>query len=190
MRRLHIEKKAIRALGIAESFVKSQNQSVLAGVVMRSDMIIDGIAFANATVKGDDATDAIIGLYEKLDRTDINFVMIGGLIISMYNIIDPERLWEKLKIPVIGVTFEESEGLDPHIKRVFPDTWESKLEAYHKLGDREKIRLKTGYDVFVRAEGTNGRNAKQALNKFVLQGSIPEPIRVARLIARAKLDVP
>ncbi|MGH9910516.1 MAG: DUF99 family protein, partial [Nitrososphaerales archaeon] len=46
MRRLHIEKKAIRALGIAESFVKSQNQSVLAGVVMRSDMIIDGIAYA------------------------------------------------------------------------------------------------------------------------------------------------
>lgn len=190
MRRLHIEKKAIRALGIAESFVKSQNQSVLAGVVMRSDMIIDGIAFANATVKGDDATDAIIGLYEKLDRTDINFVMIGGLIISMYNIIDPERLWEKLKIPVIGVTFEESEGLDPHIKRVFLDTWESKLEAYHKLGDREKIRLKTGYDVFVRAQGTSTNNAKQALNKFVLQGSIPEPIRVARLIARAKLDMP
>ncbi len=190
MRRLHIEKKAIRALGIAESFVKSQNQSVLAGVVMRSDMIIDGIAYASATVRGDDATDAIIGLYEKLDRTDINFVMIGGLIISMYNIIDPERLWEKLKIPVIGVTFEESEGLDPHIKRVFPDTWENKLEAYHKLGGREKIRLKTGYDVFVRAQGTSARNAKQALNKFVLQGSIPEPIRVARLIARAKLDVP
>ena len=95
-----------------------------------------------------------------------------------------------MKIPVIGVTFEESEGLDPHIKLVFPDTWESKLEAYHKLGGREKIRLKTGYDVFVRAQGTNNRNAKQALNKFVLQGSIPEPIRVARLIARAKLDVP
>ncbi len=188
MKRLHIEKKAIRALGIAESFNKSEKQSVLGGVVMRSDMIIDGITYANATVKGDDATDAIIDMYENLDRTDINFVMIGGLVISMYNIIDPKRLWERLEIPIIGVTFEESEGLDSHIKRVFPDIWKSKLEAYHKLGDRETIKLKTGHDVYVRAEGINTKSAKQALNKFVLQGSIPEPIRVARLIARAKLD--
>ncbi|MEM2759238.1 MAG: DUF99 family protein [Nitrososphaerales archaeon] len=187
MKRLHIEKKAIRALGIAESFVKSHKQSVLAGVVMRSDMIIDGVIYGSATIKGDDATDTIIAMYEKLDRTDINFVMIGGLIISMYNIIDPRRLWERLKVPVIGITFEESEGLDLHIKRVFPDTWKDKLETYHKLGDRERIRLRTGHDVFVRMEGINIKNARQALNKFVLQGSVPEPVRVARLIARAKL---
>ncbi|MFQ5941235.1 MAG: DUF99 family protein [Nitrososphaerales archaeon] len=188
MKRLHIEKKAIRALGIAESFTKAQKKSILGGVVMRSDMVIDGISYANATVKGDDATDAIIGMYEKLDRTDINFLMIGGLIISMYNIIEPERLWRKLNIPIIGVTFEESDGLDPYIKKVFPNTWESKLEVYHRLGTREKVKLKTGHDVFVRAEGISTKSAKLALNKFMLQGSIPEPIRVARLIARAKLD--
>jgi len=187
MRHLHIEKKAIRALGIAESFKKSEKQSVLAGVVMRSDMVIDGVAYASATVRGDDATDAVIELYTSLDRTDINFVMLGGLIISMYNIISIERLYERLKIPIIGVTFEESEGLDAHIKRQFPNTWKSKIEAYHELRSREEIKLKTGYRVFVRAEGINVKNAKLAINKFLLQGSIPEPIRVARLIARAKL---
>jgi len=188
MKRLHIEKKAIRALGIAESFKKSHEQSVLAGVVMRSDMIIDGVAYTNATVRGDDATDAIIEMYSNLNRNDINFVMIGGLIISMYNIIDIERLWEKLKVPIVGVTFEESEGLDDHIKRAFPDTWKDKLDAYHKLGTREEIKLKTGHNVFVRAQGASTKSAKQAINKFLLQGAIPEPIRVARLIARAKLD--
>lgn len=189
MKRLHIEKKAIRALGIAESFVKTQNQSVLVGIVMRSDIVIDGVSYASATIKGDDATDTIINIYENLDRTDINFVILGGLIISMYNIIDIERLWQRLKIPIIGVTFKESEGLDSHIKQVFLDTWKNKLEAYHRLGSREKIKLKTGYDVFIRVKGINTKSAEQALNKFVLQGSIPEPIRVARLIARAKLDV-
>ena len=49
--------------------------------------------------------------------------------------------------------------------------------------------MKTGYDVFIRVKGINTKSAEQALNKFVLQGSIPEPIRVARLIARAKLDI-
>tara|TARA_Y100000780_G_scaffold225090_1_gene237194 strand:- start:785 stop:1369 length:585 start_codon:yes stop_codon:yes gene_type:complete len=189
MKRLHIEKKAIRALGIAESFVKTQNQSILVGIVMRSDIVIDGVSYASATIKGDDATDTIINIYENLDRTDINFVILGGLIISMYNIIDIERLWQRLKIPIIGVTFKESEGLDSHIKQVFLDTWKNKLEAYHRLGSREKIKLKTGYDVFIRVKGINTKSAEQALNKFVLQGSIPEPIRVARLIARAKLDI-
>ncbi|MFQ5969936.1 MAG: DUF99 family protein [Nitrososphaerales archaeon] len=188
MKRLHIEKKAIRALGIAESFKKSHEQSVLAGVVMRSDMVIDGVAYANVTVRGDDATDSIIGMYSNLSRNDINLVMIGGLIISMYNIIDIERLWEKLKVPIVGVTFEESEGLDDHIKRAFRDTWKDKVDAYHKLGTREEIMLKTGHNVFVRAQGTSTKSAKQAINKFLLQGAIPEPIRVARLIAKAKLD--
>ncbi len=188
MRHLHIEKKAIRALGIAESFKKSERQSLLAAIVMRSDMVIDGVAFANATVRGDDATDAVINLYSSLDRTDINFVMIGGLIISMYNIIDIERLYQELKIPIIGVTFEESEGLDEHIRRQFPDNWQSKIDAYHKLGSREEIKLKTGYSVFLRAQGISVKSAKQAINKFLLQGSIPEPIRVARLVARARLQ--
>ena len=77
MKRLHIEKKAIRALGIAESFVKTQNQSVLVGIVMRSDIVIDGVSYASATIKGDDATDTIINIYENLDRTDINFVIFS-----------------------------------------------------------------------------------------------------------------
>ncbi|NMJ87457.1 MAG: DUF99 family protein [Thaumarchaeota archaeon] len=152
-------------------------------------MVIDGVSYASATIKGDDATDTIINIYESLDRTDINFVILGGLIISMYNIIDIERLWQRLKIPIIGVTFNESRGLDSHIKQVFLDTWKNKLEAYHRLGSREKIKLKTGYDVFISVKGINTKSAEQALNKFVLQGSIPEPIRVARLIARAKLDI-
>jgi hypothetical protein len=113
-------------------------------------------------------------------------VMLGGLIISMYNIIDIERLHERLKIPVIGITFEESEGLDEHIRRVFPDNWKEKLEAYHRLGTREEVKLKTGYNVFVRAAGVRTKDAKSAINKFLLQGSVPEPVRVARLLARAR----
>lgn len=187
MKHLHIEKKAIRALGIAESFKKSEKQSILAGVVMRSDLVIDGVTYANATVRGDDATDAVVKLYTNLDRTDINFVMIGGLIISMYNIIDPARLHERLKVPIIAVTFEESEGLDMHIRRAFPTAWESKIEAYHKLGAREEVKLKTGHSIFLRVEGVDLKDAKQVMNKFLLQGAVPEPIRVARLVAHAAL---
>ncbi|MEM2955934.1 MAG: DUF99 family protein, partial [Nitrososphaerales archaeon] len=87
--RIHVEKKGVRALGIAESFRKSQNKrSVLAGVVMRSDLIIDGFIFGSAEIGGDDATDEIVGMFQRLNRNDINVIMLGGSVISMYNIID------------------------------------------------------------------------------------------------------
>ncbi len=185
---IHLEKSGIRALGVAESFKKDKKHSIIAGVVMRSDFIIDGIAFDYITIRGDDATDAIIRLYTNLDRNDINLVMLNGLIISMYNIIDIDMLYQHMKIPIIGLTFEESKGLDEHIMRAFPDDYHKKLEAYHKLGMRDKLSLKTGYMIYVRFKGIRLEDVKRAIDKFLIQGSIPEPIRVAKLIARAYMQ--
>lgn len=185
---IHLEKKGIRALGIAESFRKNHRYSVIAGVVMRSDLVIDGILFNYVTIKGDDATSSIITLYERLKRNDINLIMLDGLIISMYNIIDIDTLYAHLSKPIIAVTFRESEGLDEHIKRRFKD-YHNKLDAYHKLGLRETIVIKTGYKLYIRSKGIDVDDVRLAVDKFTLQGSIPEPIRVAKLIARAYMKV-
>ncbi|MDG6921708.1 MAG: DUF99 family protein, partial [Nitrososphaerota archaeon] len=72
---LHLEKKAIRVLGIAESFRKDQEFSTLAGVVMRSDLVIDGFANGRLRVSGSDATSSTIELFERLRRNDVNAVM-------------------------------------------------------------------------------------------------------------------
>ena len=57
MRRLHLEKKGIRGLAIAESFRQDSEKSVLAGVIVSNDLVVDGFVLGNATIKGDDATD-------------------------------------------------------------------------------------------------------------------------------------
>ncbi len=41
---LHLNKVGLRALGIAESFVRTMGHSILAGVVMRADLRVDGLA--------------------------------------------------------------------------------------------------------------------------------------------------
>lgn len=187
--KVHVNKKGIRALGIAESFRKGDvKKSILAGVVMRSDLIIDGFVFGFATLGGDDATDQIIKMFEKLERNDINVIMLGGAVISLYNIIDIDKIYQYTNTPIICLTFEESKGLEPHIKHHFPQNWEKKLEAYKKLGNRVLITLKTGHNLYVRALGITLKDAEIILNKFTLQGSIPEPIKVARLLARARLE--
>ncbi len=187
--RVRLEKKGIRALGISESFKEDGcRKSVLGGVVIRSDMVVDGLIFGAATLEGDDATDAILDMFLKLNRNDLNVIILSGAVISLYNIIDIDRVGEETKTPVICVTFEESEGLEPAIKRHFPKSWRKKVEAYRKLGGRETVKLKTGYQIYVRTHGLDTTQAKRTLDKFTLQGAIPEPVRLARLIAKAKLE--
>ncbi len=184
---IHLEKRGIRALGIAESFKKEAKDSILAGVIMRSDLVIDGIMVRKVTLRGDDATDVILDLYNSFSRNDINLIIIDGLIISMYNIIDIDLLYESIRRPIIAITFNESKGLNEYIIRSFPESYEKKLIAYHKLGYRESILLKSGYLVYIRSRGLDTDDSKRVIDRFLLQGSIPEPIRVAKLVSRAYL---
>lgn len=181
---MHPEKKGIRVFGIAESSRKGRSKSALAGIVMRRDLVIDGVAFGSATISGDDATDVILRMYESLEREDVTCIMIGGLVISMYNIVDGERIFAITRVPVIAVTYEESEGLEQNIKGRYRN-WEEKVKLYRKLGAREKIALRTGKTLYVRYWGVNQRKTISILDSFTLQGSIPEPVRVARIAARS-----
>jgi hypothetical protein len=183
-RRIHSEKKGIRVFGIAESFKKSGKKSTLAGIVMRRDLIIDGMMYGSATIEGDDATDSIISMHKSLGRDDINCILLDGLVISMYNIIDGGRVAAETGLPVIAITFEDSEGLEGSIRHHF-DNWQHKLDQYQRLGKRERVTLKTGKNLFIRYWGLNQKKGVAILNSFTLQGSVPEPIRVAKLAARS-----
>ncbi|HKT22552.1 MAG TPA: DUF99 family protein [Nitrososphaerales archaeon] len=188
--RLHLNKPGIRALGVAESFRQGQKSSVLAGVVMRSDHVIDGVAYGRTKVGGDDATDSIASLHRRLGRNDINLVMVSGAILSLYNIVDADRLSERTRLPVICLTYKETAGIEGSIRRHFPEGAEEKLRAYRRLGRRSGVRLRTGKKVFVRTAGLEKEETRKILDAFTLQGSIPEPVRVAKLLARAAQSRP
>lgn len=188
MHPLHLEKTGLRGLAIAESFQKNDSQSVLVGVVMRKDLQIDGFVIGKSTLSGNDSTEEILNMYEKLHRTDINYILISGVIISLYNIVDLQRLYDVIKIPVIGISYDDSEGIDDAIKKHFPSSFESVLEKYHRLPKREKITIHTEKELYVRSIGCSTQESKKLLDSLVIQGSIPEPIRVAQLLAHVILN--
>ena len=183
--RLHLNKPGIRALGVAESFRQGQERSVLAGVVMRSDFVIDGVALGRTAVGGDDATSSIASLLRRFRRNDVNLILVSGAILSLYNIIDVDLLSKKTRLPVVCVTYKETAGIEGSIRRHFPEDAERKLEAYWKLGRRVGLTLHTGHRVYVRSSGIEPSSVKAVLDLFTLQGSVPEPVRVAKLLARA-----
>jgi len=183
---LHLNKPGLRALGIAESFVRSLPHSILAGVVMRADLRVDGLAYARAAIGGDDATQAVLNIYHQLDRKDINAILLEGAVLSWYNVVDLLEIWRKTGRPLICPTYHSSPGLERCIGEHFPES-EEKMLRYRNLGERSLIRLKTGYVVYVRAYGAELEEARILLNKFTRDGRKPEPLRLAGLAARAAL---
>ena len=185
---LHVNKKGIRVLGIAESFTREEEKSVLAGIVMRSDFVIDGIAFDRITVGGLDATEGVFRVFDSLRRADINVMMLNGCVISWFNIIDIHAVYERLRIPLICVTYEESEGLEGHIAAHFDARErEARIEAYRRLGIRVPVRLQNTFEVLIRFLGVERAEAAAVLKKFATHGKVPEPLRVAKIAARAAL---
>jgi len=185
---MHVAKPGLRVLGIAESY-SGREQSTLAGVVMRKDLLIDGVAFARVTVGGTDATDAIIRLFTGLGRQDVNLMMISGSVIAWYNIIDPAAVQDATGLPVIITTYEESEGLAEAISRHFPgDT--DRLAAYTSGSATGFPSGSTpGTTSSSRPYGLSPEDAGRLCNDFTYEGRVPEPVRVARLIARGLVAV-
>jgi uncharacterized protein len=179
---MHIPKKGLRALGIAESFA-GREHSTLAGVVMRKDLRIDGFCSGRVTVGGMDATDTILKMILDLDRRDINLVLLSGCVIAWFNVIDPVRIADESGIPTICVTYEESDGLLADLKHHFPGD-EDRILAYLRLGERVPVDLGGNRTIYLRAAGIGQADAARFCRDFTLEGKIPEPLRVARLCAR------
>jgi endonuclease V-like protein UPF0215 family len=180
---MQLQKSGIRVLGIAESY-SDRDRSCLCGVVMRRDLQIDGFAFGTVTVGGDDATAVILRMVEDLDRNDLNGIMLSGCVIAWYNIVNPAKIHAATQIPVICVSYQESEGLEGHIEHHFPGNTD-KLENYQALGARIPVLLPNGYTLYARGWGLTDTELVRSCRIFTIHGKIPEPLRVARLCARS-----
>lgn len=180
--RFHNNKKGMRILGIAESFQKHDRSSILAGIIMRRDLVVDGIIYSDTTIGGNDGTKKVLSMIDSLGRTDINCVLLGGLIISLFNIISGKYINEQTKIPVIAISYRRSSGLKGSIHG---ENEKEKIKHYLNLEERKPLTLWTGKTIYVRQWGIEYSDASNLLNSLVIQGAKPEPLRLAALAARA-----
>jgi endonuclease V-like protein UPF0215 family len=195
-----------RALGIAESYrdppAGSATTSTLAGVVVRADRAVDGAVFGSCTVGGTDATESIVELWECLDRPDVRQVFVAGIAPAWFNVVDLPALHRAIDRPVIGVGFEASDGLGDAIQREFDGAdREERLAVYRRQPDRQAVTVGDGADggedgggpdgddetVYCRFVGIDAAEGRDVVRAHMPADSgRPEPVRVARLVARAR----
>lgn len=202
-----------RALGIA--FSDHRSTSTVAGAIVRADRAVDGFAFSRCTVGGDsegrtssgnqsddDATDAVCSLVADLDRPDVTTLLLAGVAPAWFNLLDLHRIHNDTGLPTLSISFEASEGLAPAIREQFDgEARKWRLERYESLPPRYALSV-NDQQLFVRAVGAETEpdadvaaadtptlapncEAARIVRGHTPEGGRPEPLRVARLAARA-----
>ena len=175
-------KPGTRALGVAESY--RGTESTVAGCVVRADRVVDGFGFATWTVGGTDATPTLVDLVDRLDREDLQYLLVAGIAPAWFNVLDLHRLHDATGLPTVSVSFEASEGLEAAIREAFPGDHQRRVDTYRAQPPRRPVTVGERR-LFVRAVGLEEDRVATVVREFTHAGGRPEPLRVARLAARA-----
>lgn len=173
-----------RALGIAAS--DRDQRSHLAGAVVRADRVVDGLVFGTCTVGGSDATAAVCEMFDRLDREDLGYVFLAGIAPAWFNLLDLHAIYDHTGLPTLSVSFEASSGLEAAIRGAFDQksAVEDRLATYRAQPDRRELSV-NDETVFVRSVGLDSDEAGDVVRAYTPASGRPEPLRVARLAARA-----
>jgi endonuclease V-like protein UPF0215 family len=110
--------------------------------------------------------------------------MFDGIALGGFNVIDIEGLYQSLKIPVSTITRKEPDLvlIKNTLKGHFAD-WERRWKIIQNL---KLERIDTNYNpLFVKYIGITKNDLQRLIRLTTVQGVLPEPIRVAHLIASA-----
>ncbi|HEC72160.1 MAG TPA: DUF99 family protein [Thermoplasmatales archaeon] len=177
-------KHEIRLLGIDDSpFTFNDRYTNIIGVVMRGGSYIEGVLYNRISVDGDDATFVCKQMIEKTrHRKQLKAVLLDGVALGGFNIVDIEIIYRDTGIPIITITRDKPnmEKIKKALQKNFSD-WEKRWEV---LSKGELYEVKTSHNpIYVKCAGLPINEAKEIIKISTIRGVIPEPIRVAHIIA-------
>jgi endonuclease V-like protein UPF0215 family len=177
-------KPEIRILGIDDAPFPphTKNKVMLIGTVFRGGIWLDGVLRTYITGDGEDSTEKIIQMVNKTRHKDqIGVIMLDGITFGGFNLANIKEIFEKTGIPVIVIMrkFPDFEKIKKALKH-FVDhekRWNSILDAgtVHKIENKEPI--------YIQISGIDLEDAMEIVKLSTTRSAIPEPIRVAHLIA-------
>ena len=137
------------------------------------------------TVDGTDGTKRAIGLLKTLSSSKCP-ILLAGVTFGGFNIIDPRKVQSTFRTPttvVIGAR-PDNRAVKRALVRHFPD-WKDRWEIIRALGPLRKVRtIRNENPVYYEKFGCSAKTARDLIVSWALVARIPEPLRVAGLVAR------
>ncbi|HYY48245.1 MAG TPA: DUF99 family protein [Thermoplasmata archaeon] len=173
-----------RFLGIDDAPFRFSDETVpVVGVVVQAPSYIEGVLTTLAEVDGRDATDRIAAMVSRSRyREGLAMVLLDGAAVGGFNVVNVDALHEAIGRPVVTVTRKKPDlkAIETALRRRFDD-WEDRLGRMHRHA-LEGVRSRAG-TLWVSYVGIDRRGVQEALALTTVRGVLPEPLRVAHLIA-------
>lgn len=173
-----------RFLGIDDAPFRFSDETVpVVGVVVQAPAYIEGVLTTLAEVDGHDATDRIAAMVSgSRYRGGLAMVLLDGAAVGGFNVVDVDALHKTIERPVVTVTREKPDlkAIETALRRRFDD-WEDRLRQMHRH-EVEAVRSRIG-SLWVSYVGADRRTVQEALALTTVRGVLPEPLRIAHLVA-------
>jgi uncharacterized protein len=173
-------KHEIRVVGIDDSpFDKFKDKKVrIIGVFYRGGNFLDGVLSSAAMVDGSDATRKIAEMVSKSKfYSQVKAIMLNGIAVGGFNVIDIQKLSKATKRPVIVVMRKQ-----PKISEMDSALMNLKMEKKIKL-IKAAGEIYTAGKVLIQVAGISVEKAREVIKVTATHSFVPEPIRVAHLLA-------
>ncbi|MFX0205209.1 MAG: DUF99 family protein [Candidatus Hodarchaeota archaeon] len=186
VKRWRIVKSKTPIVGIDDGgfdrFSKEDINVPVFGVIMKGAAYVDGV-FHCQLKKDDPLATKIIGrlILESAHKNQLKAILLQGITIAGFGVIDIVRLHEITGIPVIVVLrkYPDYPKIKLALKTVFPEDtarWRSiKLAG-------EPLKVQDDPLLFLQMEGIHPEDAYLLIKKCTAIGTIPEALRIAHFI--------
>lgn len=183
-RNFRIIKQEIRILGIDDSPFPSHTteEVLLVGTVFRAGNWLDGVLSTYICGDGVDATEKITEMVKNSRNLDqIGVIMLDGITFGGFNVVNIRHVCESTGIPVIVIMrkIPNFDRIKKALKRF--DNWEVRWANVLEAG--EVYKVDNTEPVYMQICGIDRNDADEIVKLSATRSAIPEPIRVAHIIA-------
>lgn len=174
--------RALRVVGFDDApFERHGSDPVAVAGVICTDDRFEGMVWGHVTPDGHDATDTIAELLEGGKfHSQLHLILLDGIALGGFNVIDVPHLSTRLDLPVVTIMRQSPDwpAIEAALQNV--DDPVERLATMHRAGP-----IHEGDHIYFQAVGISPDLTRAILPRLTRQGHIPEPIRIAHLIAGA-----
>jgi endonuclease V-like protein UPF0215 family len=178
-------KNEVRILGLDDApFERADEDVLVVGTVFRGGTVLDGVLSTRVEVDGLDATDKVIELVSSCKFKDLRVIMLDGLGFGGFNLVDVQRVYRETRLPLIVVVRKK-----PDFKEIYDaldnlGEKQARVSMIERAGEPVKVETRKNKWIYMQHSGIRKEDAEYIVKLSSTRSLIPEPIRVAHLIAQ------
>jgi len=179
-------KPEIRVLGIDDGVFAPHTKGTVdvIGVVYRGSRLLEGVMRTEIQIDGTDATEKIISMIKGSPHyKQLRVILLNGVTLGGFNVVDIQTLFERLKLPIIAVTREKPDLEDVRKALINLPGFEDRWKKMGNAGEIIELSMREGKVTYMQIAGISREDAERIVKSTSTRSNIPEALRVAHIIA-------